>query len=302
MSTIVECAIQALDLPALYPAGGGYIKPVTPSIIEDIMGILRLCFDTRDRIRYIRLLSRLLPPPAGVSTVRHVVMFHAQFLPQLHELLLNQKAELQQELRSTTENFLVAVIKIFANRVMYKELEDRFHIGRIKCSCIDCGALRNSFEDNRSYFFLQRRETIIKHLHSEVLKTKIQCLSGVKVATSCVNKGAFQIQVFGTIFLPPTILTTSQIFRPENLTKRGFWYANSATGTKLMSFLGDLDAQRRVFGDDFDSIRSRITEFGAASGRAPNPGKEIQVALKQFQDMLSTESRSEPVAKRRRLR
>jgi hypothetical protein len=202
MSTIVECAIQALDLTTLYPAGGGYINPVTPSIIEDIMRILRLCFGTRDRVRYIRLLSRLLPPPARISTVRHVVMFHARFLPQLHELLLNQKAELQRELRSTTETFLVAIIKIFATRVMYQEVEDRFRIERIKCSCNDCGTLRNSFSDNRSSFFLQRSETIIKHLHSEVLKTKIQCLSGVKVTTSCVNKGAFQIQVFGTIFLP----------------------------------------------------------------------------------------------------
>ncbi|KAJ6571888.1 hypothetical protein B0H19DRAFT_1131781 [Mycena capillaripes] len=195
LSTIAGCALEAVKLAALYPDGGGHEKPVSSSVIENLVEILKLYIEARDRIRYVDLLSRLLPPPPRVSTIQHLLMFHAQFLPLLHKLLLKQTAQLQQEFRPITEPFLAIVIKIFANRVMYQKLEDRLGVGSIGCTCNDCSDLRNSFSKDRLFFSIQRSEIVINHLHAEVLKTKIHRLPGVQVEKHCVNKGAFKIQV-----------------------------------------------------------------------------------------------------------
>ncbi|KAJ7102771.1 hypothetical protein C8R44DRAFT_808512 [Mycena epipterygia] len=212
-------------------------------------------------------------------------MFHAQFSPMLHKLLLEQTAELQRELSSIIETFLASVIASFARRVMYQKVENRFPAPSIGCRCKDCRDIQYFFWDDRLFISLQRINTEIKHLNS-VLDGKKQALpAGITVKTDYVNSGSSKLT----------------IKKPENLTKHGFWSANSNLGKTLLYCLGNIEVQRRVLGDAFHSIQSRITEIEAVSGHPPKPRQEFQVSLNQLQDLLA-ESDREPATKKRRLR
>ncbi|KAJ7664333.1 hypothetical protein DFH06DRAFT_1470738 [Mycena polygramma] len=284
MSIILRSALRALPLTSLHPAASGYDQ-VSPSSMESVVNVLNICLETGEQVKpeYLDLLQRLLPPPSGVSTAKHVAMFHTEFATILHNSLTQRPLALQEEFRSITETYLSAVTKAFAREVMGQRPQDRFpQVAAIGCAvCADCKLLRQFLYGEHLSVSFPRPAAIRRHLEDELSQEEGTFLTLTTQTIKTSNPHTFKVT------------------KPASMTRQGLWAFNSQTGKALLALLGDVSAQRRVLAGDYDRVTACISELEPAKDEElkAEESAELKIGQKRLRDLANED---EPVEKKRR--
>ncbi|KAJ6523305.1 hypothetical protein B0H19DRAFT_1201796 [Mycena capillaripes] len=247
---LVRVAIDTFDVSSLRPAAYNsypyYHRAQTPS--DQMISLVKFCFELGAQSQCQRLLLRLVPPPSGTTVVQHVSKVLAPFLPVLRQYLVSKRLDFQTE---PYKMFAAAVVKSFADKVMSQkpsEVVPAAQLQKIGCGgCGECQALRAFFLSDQASISFSRVQSVRTHLERQLNGTQTW---GVTLAT--IRAGS-----------PHTL----QITKPASMTAIGLWTANSQAGKTLLQALGDAATQTRVLGDAYPWVYARI--HGGNAGPMP---------------------------------
>ncbi|KAF7343241.1 2og-fe oxygenase [Mycena venus] len=271
VNAIVRQTIDVFDTSNLYISA---TKETHSSAVDQMISMLRFCFEVKTRSELQYLLLRFVAPPPGISIPHHVSTVLGPFLPALQKYIATQGLSLED---SPFARCSASIIKAFATTVMRQTPADVIGDTSIGCAdseCGDCAILREFFSSDDRMVTLARVAKVRKHLESEL--------------------GALP-QSWGITFqLDPTRVGGRpyglQIFKPDHMTMAGLWSKNSERGKALLALLGDEPAQRRILGSDYNEVIAQICERRTSSKRAPDTETDVDPPAKRARALPASES------------
>ncbi|KAJ7641770.1 hypothetical protein FB45DRAFT_900979 [Roridomyces roridus] len=237
LATLVCTMIDRVDTAALFKGGYSYATYSYGSPSEQMLSLVKFCFEVGAQNQCQRLLLRFVPPPTGVTVAKHVSDVLAPFLPVLKQYLATQNLDLRTD---PYRMFAAAVVKGFAEHVMTAkptEMVSAAQLATVGCGmCAECRELRAFFLSARESIAFSRVQAIRTHLERQL--GGVARTWGVQLAT--LRHGS-----------PHTL----QITKPPSMTALGQWNANTQTGKSLLQTLGD---PATVLGADYPVVYARI--------------------------------------------
>ncbi|KAJ7450845.1 hypothetical protein FB451DRAFT_1285301 [Mycena latifolia] len=265
---VVRQAIDVFDTQRLHvPEAKG--KPLLS--VDDMIGMLKFCFEVGAQAESQYLLLRFVSPPPGISIPHHVSKVLAPFLPALRDYLASQTIELQTD---PFKKFTASIVKAFAGSVMSQTPKDLnlYAVEDIGCyapKCSDCKTVRAFFESDDQTISLPRAAKLREHIEKQLAVPKSL---GVRLALD-------KDHGLGS----PHRL---EIIKPDHMTVAGLWSQNSARGKALLALLGDERAQRRILSPDYEKVLAQIfernssgTKRAAENDQMDTPAKKARVSL-----------------------
>ncbi|KAJ7666705.1 hypothetical protein DFH06DRAFT_1469912 [Mycena polygramma] len=259
ISDLADAAIDTFPTESLHRCGPSHLyhgKPVLDPI-EHAMDLMKFCFAVGFGSKCERVLARLLPPPIGFPIEQHLECFHLKFLP-IFDRFLDDHAGCRS---AKIEQCFAQVVMDFAETFMDDKKPDEpvpaaelQNTGCGRETCMDCKELRAFFLSDQRTLVYSRNAAARAHLESELAKTAAW---GVVCHT---NKRG-----------PKTLKVT----KPAKLGKIGLWAAANKKANTLRQLLGNSESQKRILGDDYEWVFTRITgERITGEGALKRPKKE----------------------------
>ncbi|KAJ6632203.1 hypothetical protein B0H10DRAFT_1976516 [Mycena sp. CBHHK59/15] len=274
--TLVRAAIDAFDTSRLkrspYPSYGYG----TMTLSDQMIGLVKFCFEVGAQSQCQRLLLRLVPPPTGSTVQQHVSGVLAPFLPILRQYLVTQRLDFRTD---PYKMFSAAVVKAFADKVMSQKPTEVVPVTQLQgigCNvCSECRELKA--------FFLSEKETI-SFARVQGIRTHLERHLG-----TARSWGVVWETIKGRS--PHTL----KITKPASMTALGLWSGNSQTGKTLLAGLGDVATQTYILGPDYAWVHARIT--GTHPGPLPLANQNLNA---QKRPATTTPIPTIPVAKKAR--
>ncbi|KAJ6502796.1 hypothetical protein C8R47DRAFT_1106828 [Mycena vitilis] len=204
---------------------------------KHLLEVVALCYEV-DAMKHLpRLLTRALVLPSNTSMRSHLekilVPFTLTLAPYLAENGVNLGAP-------PFDFFPAGVVKHFAQHVMPQIHPLTQLAGKINCRCDSCSELQE--------FVLDETEDVVLFKEPERMRTHIQS----QIPTASLTLVRCTIRKEGS---PHTL----QIAKVDiESTPSGLREKNTETGMELLAVLGDVAAQRRILGNDYDFIFEEI--------------------------------------------
>jgi hypothetical protein len=157
-----------------------YQQAATPA--DQMIGMVKFCFEVGAKSQCQRLLLRFVPPPNGSNVAQHVSKVLAPFMPVLRQYLISQRLDFQTE---PYKMFAGAVVKAFAEKVMVQKPTEVVPIAslqKIGCQvCSDCQQLKAFFMSDQTTFSISRKQQQRTHMERYLAATRAWGVSWVTV-------------------------------------------------------------------------------------------------------------------------
>ncbi|KAJ7450061.1 hypothetical protein B0H11DRAFT_2078301 [Mycena galericulata] len=277
---LVRAAIDSFNTSSLVKKSYSYSYISAPHNASDqMMALVKFCFELGARSQCQRLLLRFVPPPAGSTVAQHVSDVLAPFLPVLRQYLAGKHLDFHTE---PYKKFAGAVIKAFAEHVMGPQKPTEVipvaQLQSVGCgACTDCQALKTFFLSEQPVTSFSRVQMIRTHLERQLVKTRAWGVSWQTIKSGSPH--------------------TLQVTKPASMTAPAVWSANSQKGKTLLHGLGDVATQAQILGADYASVYARI--YGPAT-TAPMPLANANQTLNAPKRTATTELPTIPVTKKPR--
>ncbi|KAJ6588093.1 hypothetical protein B0H19DRAFT_1247800 [Mycena capillaripes] len=268
LNAVVRQAIGVLDTKSFHnPA----LKKKPSSAVDDMVGMLRFCFDVGARSELKYLLVHFVSPPLGISISEHVSNVLAPFMPALRDYLATQGLTLES---SPFAKCSASIIKAFADTVMCQNPQDLIAGTDIGCDNTKCGDCQKTLPD----FFASDDQTIVLPRAAKPREHIEQQLAAPAPKSWGVSFRVIKTQV-GAHKL--------EISKPDNMTIAGLWKENSERGKVLLALLGDESAQRRILGPNYDEVVAQIHVRKTAIKRPVDEDMDIEPPVKKARALPS---------------
>ncbi|KAJ7654122.1 hypothetical protein DFH06DRAFT_1203672 [Mycena polygramma] len=256
LNLIVRQAIDVFDTSSFHAAAA---KGNHSSAADEMVSMVKFCFDVGARSELQYLLLHLVSPPVGISISQHVSKVLAPFMPALAGYLTTQNLTLEA---SPFGKCSASIVKAFASTVMCQtpnELAAGTKVGCDNLKCSDCQkTLSDFFTSDEQTIVLPRPAKAREHLEAQLAAPAPKSW-GVKFKVIKTQVGAHKLE----------------ISKPANMTIAGLWAENSERGKALLALLGDEAAQRRIMGPNYDEALSQISERRTATKRPMDDSSEM---------------------------
>ncbi|KAF7333484.1 hypothetical protein MVEN_02364600 [Mycena venus] len=272
---VVRLAIDTFDVSSLvktapYQSRPYYSSYGSKSPADQMMDMVKFCFEVGAKSQCQRLLLRFIPPPKGSTVTQHISKVLAPFLPVLRQYLASKKLDFQTE---PYRVFAAAVVKAYAEKVMEQkpaEIVPVASLQRIGCQgCAECRELKAFFLSNKINISFSRVQAIRTHLERQLETTRKW-----GVIWTTIRSGS-----------PHTL----QVTKPASMTALGLWTANSETGKALLQGLGDAATQVRILGLAYPTVYARI--WGQNPPSVPAAGTTL-MPLANANQILNAQKRA----------
>ncbi|KAJ7729318.1 hypothetical protein B0H16DRAFT_1776060 [Mycena metata] len=238
----------------------------TKESVDDMVGMLKFCFEVGADNEIQHLLVQFVTPPLGISVPQHVSRILAPFLTALRDYLATRALDLETRPFAKCS---ASIVKAFAATVMLqtpREVITDTEAAQLVCAkaCRDCERVRDFIvRDDREISLpmaARAREHIIKQLAAPIPKRW-----GITFGVEKTNSGPHRLE----------------IVKPDNMTSAGLWAENSQRGKALLTLLGDEQAQRRILGSDYDKVLVQICERRIQSKRSADEEVDVDSPTKK---------------------
>ncbi|KAJ7722655.1 hypothetical protein DFH07DRAFT_971838 [Mycena maculata] len=272
IATLVRAAIDTFNTSSLRRPPGHYYSGynANSSASDQMISLVKFCFELGAQGHCQHLLLRFVPPPAGSTVPQHISGVLAPFLPVLRQYLAGKHLDFQTE---PYKKFAAAVVKSFAEKVMVQKPSEVVPVARLQgigCgACTECGLLRAFFLGERQTIAFARVQGVRTHLERQLGATRAW-----GVVWSTIRSGS-----------PHTL----QVTKPASMTALGLWADNSQKGKVLLNSLGDQATQTRILGADYGWVYARI--YGTNNAPMPPPPAVHTNAPMPFANTLNAPKR-----------
>ncbi|KAJ6552252.1 hypothetical protein DFH09DRAFT_1366359 [Mycena vulgaris] len=260
LHTVVRQAIDVFDTKRFHaPESKGKTLPS----IEDMVGMLKFCFEVGAQSQSQYLLLRFASPPPEISIPQHVSKVLAPFISALRDYLVSQNLDLEAD---SFNRFTASVVKAFAASVMTQTPQDSHPVAGIGCQdakCGDCKTLRAFFEGDEQTISLPRAARFREHIEKQLGGPKSW---GVRVTLDKDHGSPHRLE---------------KITKPDNMTIAGLWAQSSERGKALLAILGDEPVQRRILGQAYEEVLAQICEGRVSAGVKRAADNQIDTASKK---------------------
>ncbi|KAK6974350.1 2og-fe oxygenase [Favolaschia claudopus] len=244
---LVRQAIDVFDMDALHQPASRDKAPVT---IEDMIALLRFCFEVDARSELQHLLLHFVAPPTGISISQHVSQVLGPLMSPLHAYIAIQGLTLETP---PFAKYSANIVKAYAATVMPQTPADIIGDVQIGCEnpkCDECRILRVFFsDDDEQTMTLARAAKLREHIEKQL--SLLPKTMGVTYKLIKSDHGAHKLE----------------IVKAENLTASGLWAQNSKRGKDLLALLGDEATQRRIMGSNYGTVVAQISERRTSSAK-----------------------------------
>ncbi|KAJ7102733.1 hypothetical protein C8R44DRAFT_346467 [Mycena epipterygia] len=263
IDALAAAAINVFDPTKNSPVSTRTVAYGYPNIgpPEQMLDLVKFCFEVGAHSQFQHLLDRLLLPPAGSTIEQHLSTALVPFFPALRQYLATKRLDFQTE---PFKSFAVAVVTAFADKVMRQKHTDFVPaaLQTIGCGCAGCSELKQFFLGNKPTIDIRDSQSTRAHLEGQIYNTKSFGISWETIKSG--RPYALKIQ------------------KPAKMTPRGLWSANSKSGAILLATLGDETVQRSILGSEYESATALITGVKAAAPVPPaNQALESNNELKR---------------------
>ncbi|KAJ7218972.1 hypothetical protein B0H12DRAFT_326780 [Mycena haematopus] len=270
---LVRVAIDTFDTSSLTKTPLDYNYTYTQSIrtnpADQMIAMLKFCFEVGAKNQCQRLLLHFVPPPNGFTVAQHVFKVLAPFMPVLRQYLLSQSLDFETE---PYKMFAAAVVKAFAEKVMEQEPTEVVPVASLQTvgcqTCKECRELKTFFLSNQVTIKFTRGQSIRTHLERQLGKT-----GAWGVTWETIRHGS-----------PYTL----EVTKPPSMTAAGLWTANSEAGKTLLQCLGDAETQARILGAAYPTVYTRIY------GQSASPVPAEPLPLTSASQFLNAQKRGVP--------
>ncbi|KAF8188773.1 hypothetical protein K438DRAFT_964605 [Mycena galopus ATCC 62051] len=176
----------------------------TASPVDDMISMVRFCFEVDARSELQHLLWHFVTPPPRISVPEHVSKVLAPFVPALSDYLATQGVTLAAFPFAT---YSANIVSTFATHVMPRTPKDLIGNAQIGCrrqKCNDCDILRNFFRSDEQKMSLSRVGKARTHLQNQ--QETLPKSWGIEFLLERQNK--------------------LHISKPDNMTIAGLWAEN----------------------------------------------------------------------------
>jgi hypothetical protein len=140
---------------------------------EQMIRMVKFCFEVGAKSQCQRLLLRFVPPPSGSTVAQHVSKVLAPFLPVLQQFLASKRLTFETE---PYKMFAAAVVKSFAETVMSQKPQEVIPVARLQgigCQgCSECRELKAFFLSDKPTISFARVQSIRTHLERQLGSTR----------------------------------------------------------------------------------------------------------------------------------
>ncbi|KAK7042647.1 2og-fe oxygenase [Favolaschia claudopus] len=244
---LVRQAIDVFDMDALHQPASKDKPSVT---IDDMIALLRFCFEVDARSELQHLLLHFVAPPTGISISQHISQVLEPLMSPLHAYIAIHGLSLETP---PFAKYSANIVKAYAATFMSQTPADIIGDANIGCEqpkCDECRILRGFFSDHdEQTMTLARAAKLREHIEKQLaLLPKIM---GVTYKLIKSDHGAHKLE----------------IVKAENLTASGLWAQNSKRGKDLLALLGDEVTQRRIMGLNYETVVTQISERRTSSAK-----------------------------------
>lgn len=188
MGTLLRSAIDGFNMSSLVPGNRapahqypgqhtghyfGHHSAYSAKSSDQMIALVKFCFEVGAQNYCQRLLLRFVPPPAGTTVAQHVSSVLAPFLPVLRQYLAGQRLDFQSE---PYRMFAAAVVRAFAEHVMGQKPSEVVSVAQLQgvgCQgCAECKTLRSFFLSDQATVSFRRTQTIRSHIERHLAATR----------------------------------------------------------------------------------------------------------------------------------
>ncbi|KAJ6572542.1 hypothetical protein DFH09DRAFT_1362470 [Mycena vulgaris] len=206
---------------------------------QHMLSLVKFCFEVEAPNQCEYLLPRFATPPDSITWRQHASDALAPFLPRLREYLHEQGLDLYTE---PYRSFITCVLNAFTQQVMTAKPPEAVPVSQIESvgcqTCAECRELRSFLLSPEPILVLRTSKRVRTHLEHKLART-----------------GAWGVLCE---YVNPGYRSALKITKPESMVKMAAWSADSVLGKTLLDGLGDVTAQRRVLGEEYDGVHARI--------------------------------------------
>jgi hypothetical protein len=193
LNAVVRQTIDVFDISRFHmPASKG-----DSSAVDDMVSMLKFCFEVEARSELQYLLVHFVSPPPGISIPQHISKVLAPFLPALRDYLVAQGLTLEA---SPFAKCSASIVKAFASTVMPQTPQDLMGGASIGCElegskCNDCQKiLPVFFASDDQTIILPRAAKAREHLEKQLAAPTPKSW-GIKFRLEKTQSGPHKLEV-----------------------------------------------------------------------------------------------------------